>query len=172
MHHICPLTPHTSRNTPVYEYRMQDTIVLCFIGTLKRAEGSDSIIKSNINLRRGIAPSRRGSTGQYVVRDKMPGLLAKANGAIRSQIRVTDRCTRRNNIIPGAGIYHTPPPPTKPEPRELRIKSYFTPCQFPRLHFYAISPSDKRPDCVWHSVKNRGVFSLVNKDVNKERTLL
>lgn len=111
MHHICPLTPHTSRNTPVYEYRMQDTVVLCFIGTLKRAEGSDSIIKSNINLRRGIAPSRRGSTGQYVVRDKVPGLLAKANGAIRSQIRVTDRCTRRNNIIPGAGIYHTPPPP-------------------------------------------------------------
>lgn len=149
---ICPLTP-------VYEYTMQESVVRCFMATLWRTERSDSIIKSNINLRRGIAPSRRGSTEQYVVRDKVPELLARTNGPIRSQIRVTDRCTRRNNIIPGAGIYHTPPPPPTLGPRELRITSYFTPCQLPRLHFYAISPSDKRPDCVWYSVKNRGVFT-------------
>lgn len=51
---ICSLTPHTSQNTPVYEYAyiMQDTFVQFFIRTLKRAEESDSIIKSNINLRR------------------------------------------------------------------------------------------------------------------------
>lgn len=110
--HICSLTP-------VYEYTMQESVVRCFMATLWRNEGSDSIIKSNINLRRGIAPSRRGSTEQYVVRDKVPELLARTNGAIRSQIRVTDRCTRRNNIIPGAGIYHTPPPP--PNPRATRI---------------------------------------------------
>lgn len=152
--------------TPVYEYTMQESVVRCFTATLWRTERSDSIIKSNINLRRGIAPSRRASTEQYVVRDKVPEPLARTNGAIRSQIRVTDRCTRRNNIIPGAGIYHTPPP--------LRPQGHAN------YASQVISHPVSSPDCIFmrfclptkglivFGIRSKiGVFSLVNKDVNK-----
>lgn len=63
---------------------------------------------------------------------RVGGVARSALSQEAKEAIVSDRRTHCNNIIAGAGIYHTPAGP------KLHITSYFTPCQLPRLHFYAI----------------------------------
>lgn len=107
-----------------------------FLGGVFHLKDGDSIKHSDINRAADLDQgnmSPRDKVAEYLLQGEQH-LLGGSSSDVIGAVITLSRAGR---------IHHTPPGP------KLHITSYFTPCQLPRLHFYAIPGSTKGLIAVW-----------------------